>query len=59
LHEAFQVPPIYDYMTKLVMQQVEVKRNANFRNTGKGEVRHRKYTRLKRGGGQAHDRSID
>jgi hypothetical protein len=59
MHEAFQVPHIYDYMTKLIMQQVEVTRNHendNFRNTGNGEARHRKYTRLRLGSGQAHDR---
>jgi hypothetical protein len=29
--------------------------NANVRNIGKGELRHRKYKRLKLGGGQAYD----
>jgi hypothetical protein len=28
-----------------------------FRNIGKGEAQHRKYKRLKLGGGQAYDRS--
>jgi len=29
----------------------------NVRNVGKSEARHRKYKRLKLGGGQAYDRS--
>jgi hypothetical protein len=33
--------------------------NANVRNIGQGEPRHRKYRRLKLGGGQAYDRSSD
>jgi hypothetical protein len=31
--------------------------NENFRNIGQGEANHRKYKRLKLGGGQAYDRS--
>jgi hypothetical protein len=33
--------------------------NVNVRNIGQGEPRHRKYKRLKLGGGQAYDRSND
>jgi hypothetical protein len=33
--------------------------NENVRNVGQGEARHRKYKRLKLGGGQAYDRSSD
>jgi hypothetical protein len=33
--------------------------NEHVRNTGQGEARHRKYKRLKLGGGQAYDRSSD
>jgi hypothetical protein len=33
--------------------------NANVRNIGQGGLRHRKYKRLKLGGGQIYDRSID
>jgi hypothetical protein len=33
--------------------------NENVRNIGQGEARHRKYKRLKLGGGQAYDRSSD
>jgi hypothetical protein len=60
LHKAFSIPYVYDYMTKLSMQQAEViqnHENANVRNIGQGEARHRKYKRLKLGGGQAYDRS--
>jgi hypothetical protein len=47
---------------KLCRQQAEVKQNhdnVNVRNIGQGEARHRKYKRLKLGGGQAYDRSSD
>jgi hypothetical protein len=33
--------------------------NANIRNTGQGEPRHRKYKILKLGDSQAYDRSSD
>jgi hypothetical protein len=53
---------VYDYITKLCRQQAEVIQNhdnENIRNIGQGEARHRKYRRLKLGGGQAYDRSSD
>jgi hypothetical protein len=62
LHKAFNIPYVYDFMTKLSRQQPEViqnHENANVRNTGQGEAWHRKYNRLKLGGDQAHDRSSD
>jgi hypothetical protein len=34
-------------------------KNADVRNIGQGEPRHRKYKKLKLGGGQAYDRSSD
>jgi hypothetical protein len=43
-------------------QQAEViqnHENVNVRNIAQGEARHRKYKRLKLGGGQAYDRSND
>jgi hypothetical protein len=49
-------------MTKLSRQQAEVilnHENANVCNIGQGEARHRKYKRLKLGGGQAYNRSSD
>jgi hypothetical protein len=62
LHMAFKLPYISDYITKLCRQQSEViynHENANVCNIGQGEPRHRKYKRLKLGGGQAYDRSSD
>jgi hypothetical protein len=56
LHLAFQIPFVYDYITKLCRQQAEVIQNhdnKNVRTIGQGEDRHRKYMRLKLGGGQA------
>jgi hypothetical protein len=60
LHLAFQIPFAYDYLTKLCRQQAEVIQNhdnENFRTIGQGQARHRKYKRLKLGGGQAYGRS--
>jgi hypothetical protein len=57
---AFKLPYIYDYITKLCRQKAEVIQNhehANVRDIGEGELRQRKYKRLKLGGGQAYGRS--
>jgi hypothetical protein len=57
---AFQVPYINDYITKLCRQQAEViqnHENANVRDIGKDEARHKKCKRVKLGGGQAYDSS--
>jgi hypothetical protein len=62
LHMAFNLPYVYDYITKLCRQQAEVKlnhENENVRNIGQGEAQRRKYKRLKLGGGQAYDRPSD
>jgi hypothetical protein len=62
LYMAFKLPHIYDYINKLCRQQAEViqnRENANVRCIGQGEARHRKYKRLKLGGGQAYDLSND
>jgi hypothetical protein len=62
LHTAFNLPYVYDYITKLCRQLSEViqnHENEHVRSTGQGEARHRKYNRLKLGGGQAYDRSSD
>jgi hypothetical protein len=59
---AFRIPFVYDYITKLCRQHAEVIQNhdnENVRTTGQGKAHHRKYKRLKLGGGQAYDRSID
>jgi hypothetical protein len=60
LDTAFDIPYVYDFITKLCRQQAEVilnHDNENVRNIGQGEARHRKHKRLKLGGGQAYDRS--
>jgi hypothetical protein len=59
---ALKLPHIYDYITKLCRQHAEViqnHENANVRHIGQGEPRHRKYKRLKLGGGQAYNRLSD
>jgi hypothetical protein len=58
LHMAFQIPYVYDYETKICRQQAKVIQNhENVRYIGQGEARHRKYKRLKLGGGHVYDRS--
>jgi hypothetical protein len=60
MHVAFQVPYVYDYITKLRRSQAEITHiheNENVRNTGQGETPRRKYKRLKLGGGHLNDRS--
>jgi hypothetical protein len=56
MHVAFKIPYIYDYITKSCRQQAEViqnheNENENVRYIGQGEAPHRKYKRLKLGGG--------
>jgi hypothetical protein len=62
MHTASNLPCVYDYVTKLRRKQAEALRNhenERVRGIGQGEARHRKYNRLKLGGGQAYDRSIN
>jgi hypothetical protein len=62
LHMAFTLPYVYDYIKKLYRKEAEViqnHENANVRNIGQGEPRHRKCKRLKLGGGQTCDRSSE
>jgi hypothetical protein len=45
IHVAFQIPYVYDYITKSCRQQVEAiqnHENENIRYIGQGEARHRK-----------------
>jgi hypothetical protein len=61
LHKAFNIPYIYNYITKLCRQQAEILQmhgKANVRSIGQGKPRHRKCKRLKAGGGQAYNRSV-
>jgi hypothetical protein len=58
LQITFKLPYIhvYYYITTLCRQQAEViqnHENANFRDIGQGEPRHRKYKTLQLGGSQA------
>jgi hypothetical protein len=56
--EALQIPYVYDYITKSCRQQAEViqnHENENARYIGQGKARHRKYKRLKLGGGHVYD----
>jgi hypothetical protein len=46
---AFQIPYVYDYITKLCRKLAEViqnHENENIRYTGQGETQHGKYKRL-------------
>jgi hypothetical protein len=57
LHVVFEIPFVYDYVTKLCRQQAHVTQNHDnekFRNIGQGEANPRKYKRLKLGGCQAY-----
>jgi hypothetical protein len=47
---------VYDFITKLCKQQAKIiqhHENIHVRNIWQGEARHKKYKRLKLGGGQA------
>jgi hypothetical protein len=62
MHKDFNLPYVYDYITKLCREKVEAiwnHENKHVRGIGQGEARHRKYKRLKLGGGQAYGRSND
>jgi hypothetical protein len=57
MHLTFQIPYVYDYITKSCRQQAEVihnHENENVRNIGQGEALHRKYKRLKLGSGHVY-----
>jgi hypothetical protein len=55
MHVAFQITYVCDYLTKSFRQHVEEvsqnHENENVRYIEQSEVRHRKYKRLKLGGG--------
>jgi hypothetical protein len=60
MYVTFQVPYVYDYITKSCRQQAEVVQKHENENVGyirQGEARHRKYKRLKLGDGHVYDRS--
>jgi hypothetical protein len=54
LHTVFNLPYVYDFITKLCRQQAEAiqnHENEHVLSIGQGKARHRKYKRLKLGGG--------
>jgi hypothetical protein len=56
------IPYVYDYITKLSRQQaqdIQHHENIHVCNIGQGEARHKKYKRLKLGGGWAYGCSSD
>jgi hypothetical protein len=58
MYVAFQIPYVYDYITKLCRRQAEIIHNQeNEHNIGQGETPHRKHKRLKLGGCHLYDRS--
>jgi hypothetical protein len=57
---AFQIPYVYDNITKSCRRQAEIihnHENENVRNIGQGETPHREHKRLQHGGGRLDDRS--
>jgi hypothetical protein len=60
LHKTFNLPYVYDYITKLCRQQAEVIQTHDKEydhSIGQGKAGHRKYKRLKVGSGQVYDHS--
>jgi hypothetical protein len=58
----FNIPYVYEFITQLRMQKQKSPRitpGAIVRNIGQGKAMHKKYMRLKSGGGQDYDRSSD
>jgi hypothetical protein len=54
LYLAFQIPYVYDYITKICRKQAEFIQNhdsLNIRNIGKNKAQHRKFKKLKLGCG--------
>jgi hypothetical protein len=55
-HRTFQIPYVYDYITKICRKQAEVIQthdNVSVRNIGKNEAQCMKYKSLRLGGGQS------
>jgi hypothetical protein len=55
LYMAFKIPYLYDFVTKLCKEQATVilnHENVDMHNIGQCKTQHRKYKRLKLGGGQ-------
>jgi hypothetical protein len=57
-HVTFQISHVYYFVTKFCTQQAEAIQkhdNKNVRNIVEGDARHRKYKRLKLGGGHVYE----
>jgi hypothetical protein len=62
LHMALNLPNVYDYTTNCAgdkQKSYKIMENEHVRSIEEGEARHRKFRRLKLGGGQAYVRSSD
>jgi hypothetical protein len=59
LNMAFKLQYLYKKICRQQAEIIQNHENADVRNIRQGEDRHRKYKRLKHGGGQAYDRSND
>jgi hypothetical protein len=62
MHISFQIPYVYDFITKLCKKQARViqhHKNIHVRNNGQREAQHRKYKGLKLGSSQVYDRLND
>jgi hypothetical protein len=58
MHVSFQIPYVYDYITKSCRQQVKVIQNHENENVcyiGQDKAQHRKYKRLKLVSGHVYD----
>jgi hypothetical protein len=58
MHKAFHISYVCNYITKSCRQQAEViqnHENETVRYIGQGEALHRKYKKLKLGGGHVYD----
>jgi hypothetical protein len=56
MHTAFNLHYVYDYMCRKQEEVIRNHENEHVRGIGQGVARHRKYKRLKLGGGQAYYR---
>jgi hypothetical protein len=55
LQVAFEIPYVYDFITELCSNKQVIQNHYN-RNVRQGEDQHKKYKRLKLGGGHAYDK---
>jgi hypothetical protein len=58
LHTTFNLPYVYDYITKVCRQVMQNHEYEHMRSIRKGEARYRKYKRMNLGGDQAYDLQV-